>query len=110
MELKCCPTCKALVFADMDVCYECMYRFGSDPEREAAAAADCVSDARFDGREGAGVQGDAARSARAVSLGGWDVRLEVPSALPTGTTLHITIEPASRETGSGDGLPGERAV
>ena len=29
MELKRCPTCKTLVFADMDVCYECMYRFGS---------------------------------------------------------------------------------
>lgn len=36
MDLKVCPTCKTMVFADMDTCYGCMYRFGSDPEREAA--------------------------------------------------------------------------
>lgn len=37
MELKLCPTCKTWVFADMETCYGCMYRFGSDPEREEAA-------------------------------------------------------------------------
>ena len=36
MELKLCPTCKTSVFEDMDVCYGCMYRFGSDPAREEA--------------------------------------------------------------------------
>lgn len=36
MELKLCPTCKTFVFSDMDICYGCMYRFGSDPEREEA--------------------------------------------------------------------------
>ena len=36
MELKMCPTCKTWVFADMDTCYGCMYRFGTDPEREEA--------------------------------------------------------------------------
>lgn len=36
MELKLCPTCKTFVFADMDTCYGCMYRFGSDPAREEA--------------------------------------------------------------------------
>lgn len=36
MDLKLCPTCKTFVFDDMDTCYGCMYRFGSDPEREEA--------------------------------------------------------------------------
>lgn len=36
MDLKICPTCKTMVFADMDTCYGCMYRFGSDPVREEA--------------------------------------------------------------------------
>lgn len=36
MELKLCPTCKTFVFDDMDTCYGCMYRFGSDPQREEA--------------------------------------------------------------------------
>ena len=36
MELKLCPTCKTSVFEDMDICYGCMYRFGSDPAREEA--------------------------------------------------------------------------
>lgn len=36
MDLKMCPTCKTLVFADMETCFGCMYRFGSDPEREEA--------------------------------------------------------------------------
>lgn len=36
MELKLCPTCKTFVFEDMDTCYGCMYRFGSDPAREEA--------------------------------------------------------------------------
>lgn len=110
MELKCCPTCKALVFADMDVCYECMYRFGSDLEREAAVAVDCVSAASSDYRGEAAAQDDAACSARAVSLGGWNVHLEAPSALPTGTVLHIAIEPASWEAGSIDTLREEQAV
>lgn len=31
-----CPVCRARVFSDMPVCYNCMYRFGSDQALEAA--------------------------------------------------------------------------
>lgn len=36
-ELKRCPVCKANVFSDMDICYNCMYRFGSNLEIERSA-------------------------------------------------------------------------
>lgn len=32
--LKVCPICKTHVFDDMDVCYNCMYSFGSNPALE----------------------------------------------------------------------------
>ena len=32
--MKVCPTCKARAFDDADICYGCMYRFGSEPARE----------------------------------------------------------------------------
>lgn len=32
--MKVCPTCKARAFDDADICYGCMYRFGSEPTRE----------------------------------------------------------------------------
>lgn len=36
--IKKCPICKTTLFGDMDICYGCMYRFGSDPEIEARFA------------------------------------------------------------------------
>ncbi len=32
--MKVCPVCKTTLFEDMEVCYGCMYHFGSDPELE----------------------------------------------------------------------------
>ena len=37
MGYKKCPVCKSGVFDDMDTCYNCMYRFGSNPELEKRA-------------------------------------------------------------------------
>lgn len=37
--MKICPTCKSKLFDDMDTCFGCMYRFGTDPEREREAEA-----------------------------------------------------------------------
>lgn len=37
-ETKKCPVCSAAVFADMDTCFNCMYRFGSNERLEAGVA------------------------------------------------------------------------
>lgn len=34
--MKTCPICKTTLFEDMEVCFGCMYRFGSRPDLEAA--------------------------------------------------------------------------
>lgn len=97
MELKRCPTCKTLVFADMDVCYECMYRFGSDPERERAAQ---QMPSSSEAPPNPGRSGEGVREVRAVMLSGWNVELEASSVLPRGTRLRITIEPTPGGAGS----------
>ncbi len=43
MPYKICPICKSTVFADMDTCYGCMYRFGSKPELEQQHTAETPS-------------------------------------------------------------------
>lgn len=35
--MKQCPVCKTNVFSDMDTCYGCMYKFGSNTELEEKA-------------------------------------------------------------------------
>lgn len=37
--MKLCPVCATTVFGDMDTCYNCMYRFGSNEELEECVAA-----------------------------------------------------------------------
>ncbi len=112
MELKVCPTCKTLVFEDMETCYGCMYRFGSDPDWERAAQREWETAAAA--RKAATLQGgqkgdfaeevaECAHSARdqqmngkvrkAVPLEGWNVCIEADGSLPRGTSLRITIEP-----------------
>lgn len=48
--MKTCPICNTTLFDDMDVCYGCMYSFGSKPElerkaQEAASASAPVTEA-----------------------------------------------------------------
>lgn len=93
MELKRCPICGALVFADMDVCYECMYRFGSDPDREAAVGLAPAANAT-----GGAVEDDNGRD-RVVRVGAWDVQLSAVGDLPEGSSLHLVIEPARSQGG-----------
>lgn len=40
--MKICPVCESALFDDMDTCFGCLYRFGSDPALEAARAAASV--------------------------------------------------------------------
>ncbi len=37
--MKICPVCESTLFDDMDTCFGCLYRFGSDPALEAARSA-----------------------------------------------------------------------
>lgn len=37
-DVKTCPVCRARLFVDMDTCFNCMYRFGSNLALEAKAA------------------------------------------------------------------------
>lgn len=105
MNLKRCPTCRTWVFEDMDTCFACMYRFGSDLAREVAAQKEDFSDES--GRmalnsSDAGQQDshvDANTHCQTVSLAGWNVLVEAMEAPAGAGRLHLVIEPVSCETG-----------
>ena len=62
-EMKQCPVCATAVFGDMDTCYNCMYRFGSNEELEAsraAAARDDAGPAALPGASRSELRGDGA--------------------------------------------------
>ena len=40
--MKICPVCESTLFDDMDMCFGCLYRFGSDPALEAARSMRCA--------------------------------------------------------------------
>ncbi|MEC4273144.1 hypothetical protein VJ923_08235 [Adlercreutzia sp. R25] len=40
--MKVCPVCESALFDDMETCFGCLYRFGSDPALEAARASTAV--------------------------------------------------------------------
>lgn len=118
MNLKLCPTCRTWVFEDMDTCYACMYRFGTDPAREAAVLEEgrsseenqtalCFCSCAPSGSDGdfrrePPMNGMETRSDRqVVSLAGWNVLVEAMGPFSEGGRLHLVIEPASREAGSG---------
>ena len=70
--MKICPVCESTLFDDMDTCFGCLYRFGSDPALEAA------------------------RSAKAVPwsvAGGWRLRVRSEGLQPRGSSLTVEIEP-----------------
>ena len=72
--MKTCPICKTQLFDDMEVCYGCMYTFGSKPELEQRTAERCAQQ-----------QAGQAQQAQAVErmpqptapMAGWSVRLEM---------------------------------
>ena len=109
MNLKRCPTCRTWVFEDMDICYACMYRFGSDLAREEAVQRETPldeSDPVASASESACVTGVPAGNAerdgvrQTVSLAGWNVLIEAMDPASEGGRLHLMIEPASKEAGS----------
>lgn len=67
--LKTCPVCGTTLFGDMEVCYGCMYRFGSNPdlERRACGGPSCAS--KVEGAKGEARGGGVAREGRAGEAG-----------------------------------------
>ena len=71
--MKICPVCESTLFDDMDTCFGCLYRFGSDPALEAARSAKAVP-WPVDGGEGecaasrGGEGGSAAPTAQEMSV------------------------------------------
>ena len=61
--MKVCPVCQTMLFEDMEVCYGCLYHFGSEPALEKARGGAC----------------EKPRSAKGSDLRCWAVRLEVRS-------------------------------
>lgn len=97
--MKVCPVCESTLFDDMDTCFGCLYRFGSDPALEAARSAAAVPwpVAGEEGRgDGGGGDGGSGRSgAREMTVPGWRLRVRSAGPIPEGSTLTIEIEPAS---------------
>lgn len=96
--MKVCPVCESTLFDDMDTCFGCLYRFGSDPALEAARSAKAVP-WPVDGGEGecaasrGGEGGSAAPAAQEMSVPGWRLRVRSEGLQPRGSSLTIEIEP-----------------
>lgn len=120
--MRICPVCESALFDDMDTCFGCLYRFGSDPALEEARGATAVlwptaseeervpldnagSDATMRVLDGAGgieealgggdlEGGRSVGSVREVDVPGWRLRVRSEGPLPRGSALVIEIEPA----------------
>jgi len=115
--MKICPACKSKLFDDMDTCFGCMYRFGTDPEREREAEALSWPPSLEDVNEGAVFEeavpwpagsgpapcpaappasppGYAARGERIMGVSGLVLRVLAGDGAPGAPLLTITIEPA----------------
>lgn len=99
--MKICPVCESALFDDMDTCFGCLYRFGSDPALEATRSAAAVP-WPVDGEEekcaaggggGSGEGSSADFAAREVSVPGWRLRVRSEGPQPRGSSLTIEIEP-----------------
>ena len=86
--MKICPVCESTLFDDMDTCFGCLYRFGSDPALEAARSAAAVP-WPVDGGEG----DRAGPAAQEMSVPGWRLRVRSEGLQPRGSSLTIEIEP-----------------
>lgn len=59
MPIRICPVCKTKVFTDMDTCFNCMYRFGSEPALEHKV--DNQADTILDGKTANSSKGECGR-------------------------------------------------
>lgn len=97
-EFKTCPVCKTSVFADMEVCFNCMYRFGSNEKLES------VTRELFEAAGTADVP-VAASEAHALTAD------NVPATVSRGQSSNLPPSQASDLLGSqaSDPLPGQPA-
>lgn len=76
--MKRCPVCKTMVFDDMEICYGCMYHFGSDELLERKASE--LSDAR--------------REMASCDMREWLIRLEVRNGSDPDQTWSVELVPS----------------
>ncbi len=119
--MKTCPICNTTLFDDMEVCYGCMYSFGSKPElerkaRDAASETSVITSVREDGEKLVNAREDVVLSAPAPredvivandplplallaqatsSMPGWGIRFEMHDASAPDRTWSMELTPPS---------------
>lgn len=89
--MKTCPVCKTQLFDDMEVCYGCMYTFGSKPELEQRVAAQSVQE-----QQAKAVQ----TPQMTVPMAGWSVRLEMKNVADPARSWSMELAPTQPAPGA----------
>lgn len=90
--MKTCPVCKTSLFDDMEVCYGCMYAFGSKPELEQRVSEQCVQEQQSQRPQQIPSQTPALQSMS--PMVGWSVRLEMRNAADPSRSWSMELVPA----------------
>ena len=91
--MKTCPVCKTSLFDDMEVCYGCMYAFGSKPELEQRAAQERA-------RTEIPLQGAQQSPQSDAPMAGWSIRLEMRDTADPARSWSMELSPSSVMTGA----------
>lgn len=89
--MKTCPVCKTQLFDDMEVCYGCMYTFGSKPELEQRVAAQSAQEQQAKGVQPMSMPGP---------MAGWSVRLEMKNAADPTRSWSMELAPSHLVSGA----------
>ena len=87
--MKTCPVCKTQLFDDMEVCYGCMYTFGSKPELEQRA-----TEQRMQEQQSQQVQMLQPPS----PMAGWTVRLEMKNTADPTRSWSMELAPSQAQS------------
>lgn len=87
--MKTCPVCKTSLFDDMEVCYGCMYTFGSKPELEQRVSEQRVQEQCAKAQQNMPANGP---------MAGWSVRLEMKNAADPARSWSIELAPSQPAT------------
>lgn len=91
--MKTCPVCKTSLFDDMEVCYGCMYAFGSKPELEQRACEEKEQQACSQTQiEQPSV--DVSSSAHTPGTSRWSIRLEMRNEVDPARSWSMEFAPS----------------
>lgn len=89
--MKICPVCKTSLFDDMEVCYGCMYAFGSKPDLEQRVAEQSAQEQ----------QAKTAQPApTAAPMAGWSIRLEMKNTADPARSWSMELAPTQPVPGA----------